>query len=349
MTHAEMAKQSPDIDMKQKDLTLGVVLPGGTEKTATVHGSKPVMDLLVILCAKYHLNPSDHTIELISTNGNRIEFKPNAPIETLEVKKMLIKPKGMVDKKRSPRMPEATVRLVINYKKTHKTVVRVSPQVPVEKLMPAICAKCELDQSTTVLLRNRSSKEPLNLAHSLNDYGLREVHAVDTKGVNPDKLHTSPGHKEDKILASKDNVLKEKENKGLFSIFRRCKKPDQEATVSAPASPVLANHGPGSMTSLSGHASTRSSNAGLSIMPKKRRAPLPPVMVSQSFPSKLLSDSQSHAKPNKGQEESGISHGSLKGSKRKAPPPPVSPCISAPEETTQDKSIKGLEPQEEGA
>ncbi|XP_035248466.1 cordon-bleu protein-like 1 isoform X1 [Anguilla anguilla] len=351
MTHTEMAKKSPDTDMSQeenlgeKDLTLGVVLPGGIEKTATIHGSKPVMDLLVILCAKYHLNPSNHTIELISTDGNHIKLKPNAVIETLEIKKILIKPKGMVDdnNKRSPSMPEATVRLVINYKKTHKTVLRVSPQVPVGELMAAICAKCELDQSTTVLRRNPCSEEPLDLAKSLNDFGLREVYAVDSNGVNSDELPASPRLEEDKSLSSKEKVLKEKENKGLFSIFRRRKKkPDQVCSASAPASPVLAKDRPGSLTSLNGHASTRSSNDGLSVTSKKRRAPLPPMMVSQSFLSNLSdqqTDSQPHDKPIKDQE-SGIDHRSLKGSKRKAPPPPMLPCISTPEETTQDKSIK---------
>ncbi|XP_061082787.1 cordon-bleu protein-like 1 isoform X2 [Conger conger] len=343
MTHTEMDKTSPDTDMSQKEnlvekvLTLGVALPGGVEKTVTIHGSKPVMDLFIILCAKYHLNPSNHTVELISTSGNCIKFKPNAPIETLEVKKMLIKPKGMANKnrKQSPSMPEATVRLVINYKTAHKTVVRVSPLVPVEELMSAICAKCELDRSTTVLLRNPCSEEPLDLAHSLNDFGLREVYAVDSKGVCSDKLPASPRNEEDENVLRKDQVLKEKENKGLFSIFRRSKKtPDQVASVSASVSPALTKDG--------GHGPTGSS-AGLSIAPKKRRAPLPPMMASQCFPSNLSNlhtDSLSHAKPDKGQEDSGIGHGSLKGLKRKAPPPPVLPCISTPEELKQDKSIK---------
>lgn len=70
--------------------------------------SKPMIDLLVMLCAEYHLNPSGHTIELISTNKNHIKFKPNALIGTLEAEKVLLKPKGMEDKnkKTGPQMPE---------------------------------------------------------------------------------------------------------------------------------------------------------------------------------------------------------------------------------------------------
>ncbi len=60
--------------------------------------SKPMMDLLVMLCAKYHLNPSGHTIELITTNRNCVKFKPNALIGALEPEKILLKPKGMEDK-----------------------------------------------------------------------------------------------------------------------------------------------------------------------------------------------------------------------------------------------------------
>lgn len=67
-----------------------------------------MIDLLVMLCAKYHLNPSGHTIELVSTNKNHIKFKPNALIGHLEAEKVLLKPKGMEDKnkKTGPQMPE---------------------------------------------------------------------------------------------------------------------------------------------------------------------------------------------------------------------------------------------------
>lgn len=66
-----------------------------------------MMDLLVMLCAKYRLNPSSHTVELISTNQNHIKFKPNALIGALEAEKILLKPKG-ADKNRTmgPQIPE---------------------------------------------------------------------------------------------------------------------------------------------------------------------------------------------------------------------------------------------------
>ncbi|XP_036395903.1 cordon-bleu protein-like 1 [Megalops cyprinoides] len=325
LRHSDMDQKENLLD---QDLTLGVVLPDGLEKTATVHGSKPVMDLLITLCAKYHLNPSSHAIELTSANGDRIKFIPNALIGALQADKVLIRPKGMDDKnkKPGPRVPEATVRLVINFKKTQKTVLRVNPRIPLQELMPAVCQKCDFDQKTTVLLRDFCSEEPLDLTQSLNDFGLREVYAKDTK--------------DEKSPVGKDKTLKEKENKGLFSMFKRStKKPDQVVTGSTPGSPVLREQQtPGGVNSPNTNGPV--SNATLSDMPKKRRAPPPPMAASPSCPSNLR-DHQSNSEPSlPAQEESGIIRGSLKSSKRKAPPPPSPPSVITPDKTAGDKSIK---------
>ncbi|XP_015214373.2 cordon-bleu protein-like 1b isoform X1 [Lepisosteus oculatus] len=337
-------------NLMDKDIILTVVLPGGTEKTATVHGSKPMMDLLVALCSKYHLNPSSHTIELISTNRNQIKFKPNALIGTLNAEKIILKPKGTDEKnkKAAPQMPEATVRLVINYKKTQKTVLRVNPKVPLEELISAVSEKCEFDPKSTVLLKDVHSQEPLDLSKSLNDHGIREVYAKDGKGVGLTDLQVSSVHQENISQPNKDKILKEKE-KGFFSIFRKSKKkPDQSATASAPASPTLNQQRPGSMSSLSAHASMYNSNTLPSEMPKKRRAPLPPMMVSQSFPTNLSecqTNAQPEASPTSDQDLPGLSRGSssessLKRTKRKAPPPPSPPSKIAQDEDLQDRNIK---------
>lgn len=71
--------------------------------------SKPVMDLLVTLCGSYHLNPSDYTVELLSPNKNNISFKPNSPIGLLEAEKIVLKPKGVEEKIRTPYMPEVRI------------------------------------------------------------------------------------------------------------------------------------------------------------------------------------------------------------------------------------------------
>ncbi|XP_072541818.1 cordon-bleu protein-like 1b isoform X2 [Salminus brasiliensis] len=353
---------SPHTAMEQKEnpleqeLLLTVVLPEGVEKATVVHGSKPMMDLLVMLCAKYHLNPSGHTIELVSTNRNHVKFKPNALIGSLEAEKVLLKPKGMEDKnkKTGPQMPEATVRMVINYKKTQKTILRVNPRLPLQELLPAICEKCDFEPQSTVLLRNVHSEDPLDLSNSLNELGLREVYARDTRVISPASFPPSPTHS-DIIHPGKDKLQKEKENKGLFGLFKRGSKKRQEqaSTVSAPASPVHRKQRPVSMSSLSTHSPTYDSNTMPSDTPKKRRAPLPPNMISsQGMPSDLSqqnSGAQPTTPPDGDQVTAALSRSSstgssLKRSKRKAPPPPTSPSSlsAAPDEALQDRAVTGL-------
>ncbi|KAL4656617.1 cordon-bleu protein-like 1 isoform X2 [Arapaima gigas] len=342
--HAAMEQKENAVD---QDLTLTVVLPGGVEKVTAIQWSQPMMDLLVMLCAKYHLNPSGHTIDLISANRNHIKFKPNALIGTLGAEKILIKPKGMDDKtkKTGPQMPEATVRLIINHRKTQKTILRVNPRVPLEELLPAVCEKCEFDQKTTVLLRDVHSDQPLDLAKSLNDYGLREVYAKDKKGMSPASCPDPLLHQGSGSPPDKDKNVKEKERKGFLSMFRRSKKKNSQAvTSSAPASPVLDKRARSSKAPQGGEMSGYCSNTMPSEGSKKRRAPLPPVMASLSFPSDLnqnQSDGQSGASVEGQQVKPGLSRGSsessLKRTKRKAPPPPGT---VSPDETPLDRTNK---------
>ncbi|XP_029391637.1 cordon-bleu protein-like 1 isoform X4 [Mus pahari] len=253
-------------NMIDKDIELSVVLPGDIPKTTTVHGSKPVMDLLVFLCAQYHLNPSSHTIDLLSAEENLIKFKPNTPIGMLDVEKVILKPKSLDKKKPTPIIPEKTVRVVINFKKTQKTIVRVSPHAPLQDLAPIICSKCEFDPLHTVLLKDYQAQEPLDLTKSLNDLGLRELYAMDIS-------------RESCQISHNPDIVKEKENKGIFSFFQRSKK-KREQTASAPATPLVSKHRP-SFTRSNTISKPYISNTLPSDAPKKRRAPLPPMPPSQ--------------------------------------------------------------------
>lgn len=71
--------------------------------------SKPMMDLLIFLCAQYHLNPSSYTIDLLSPEKNNIKFKPNTPIGLLDVEKVILKPKNLDKKKPTPIIPEVRI------------------------------------------------------------------------------------------------------------------------------------------------------------------------------------------------------------------------------------------------
>ncbi|XP_054418548.1 cordon-bleu protein-like 1 isoform X2 [Pteronotus mesoamericanus] len=259
-------------NMIDKDIELSVVLPGDIIKSTTVHGSKPMMDLLIFLCAQYHLNPSSYTIDLLSAEKKPIKFKPNTPVGMLEVEKVILKPKILDKKKPTPIIPEKTVRVVINFKKTQKTIVRVNPHASLQELAPIICSKCEFDPLHTLLLKDYQSQEPLDLTKSLNDLGLRELYAMD---VSKDSCQISQNL----------DIMKEKENKGFFGFFQRSKK-KRDQTASAPATPLVSNNRP-TFTRSNTISKTYISNTLPSDAPKKRRAPLPPMTASQSVPQNL--------------------------------------------------------------
>ncbi|NXJ77554.1 COBL1 protein, partial [Trogon melanurus] len=268
-----------------KDIELSVVLPGDVIKYTTVNGRQPMMDLLIFLCAQYHLNPSSYTIELVSAENSQIKFKPNTPVGMLEVEKVILKPKHMDKKKPAPVIPEQTVRVVINYKKTQKTVVRVSPHSPLQELIPIICSKCEFDPSHTLLLKNYQSQEPLDVTKSLNDLGLRELYAMDISRGKLSFLNCS--YRKDNSYQSENlDVLKEKENKGFFGFFQRNKKKREQA-ASAPATPLMSKPRPTFITRSNTVSKQYDSNTLPSEMPKKRRAPLPPLPSSRSAPQEL--------------------------------------------------------------
>ncbi|NXP30189.1 COBL1 protein, partial [Leiothrix lutea] len=268
-----------------KDIELSVVLPGDVIKYTTVNGRKPMMDLLIFLCAQYHLNPSSYTIELVSAENSQIKFKPNTPVGMLEVEKVIVKAKQMDKKKPAPVIPEQTVRVVINYKKTQKTVVRVSPHSPLQELIPIISSKCEFDPSHTLLLKSYQSQEPLDMTKSLNDLGLRELYAMDvSQAASPVDLNL-PSF-QGSYQSENIDVLKEKENKGFFSFFQRNKKKREQA-ASAPATPLMSKPRPAFITRSNTVSKQYDSSTLPAEMPKKRRAPLPPMPSSRSAPQEL--------------------------------------------------------------
>ncbi|XP_072306939.1 cordon-bleu protein-like 1 [Eucyclogobius newberryi] len=327
-----------DVSPLQREHSLSVVLPGGLEKTTTVHGSKPVMDLLVTLCASHHLNPSDYTVEVLSPSNTSISFKPNSPIGLLEAQKIVLKPRSGEEKIKTPYVPEATVRLLINYNKSHKAVVRVNPRLPLEKLLPVVCDKCEFEYESTVLLRDSESKEPLDLSRTLNELGLREMFAKDTavKEYTGHQHHTEAAIAPNKVSSSsslQDLTKMEKkksENKGLFSLFiKHKKKSELSQAVSAPTSPGL--------KSRSASVSTQDVTPGTTPtadLPKKRRAPPPPMGASNSTPNHL---STCHL-----QEIQRSGDDTLRSTKKRAPPPPP-PVANHDQDfdTTKDCALPG--------
>ncbi|NXC69891.1 COBL protein, partial [Anhinga anhinga] len=250
-------------NMINRLVDLTVILPSGVEQKSTVQGGKAVMDLLVDLCSQYRLNPSQHSLELKSLGTQQpLSYKPNTLIGALDIQTVLLKEKVPEEKTKRPlpRVPEKSVRLVVNYLKTQKTVVRVSPEVPLHNIIPAICEKCEVSQEHIVLLRDGITGEELELTKSLEELGIKELYAWDRKREPSRKASVS----NDAIEKEKTRLL------GLFKADRRSSK----GFSTAPNSPSV-----NSRSSSLGPSLSLGNISGMTANPevKKRRAPPPPV------------------------------------------------------------------------
>ncbi|XP_056339107.1 protein cordon-bleu isoform X11 [Oenanthe melanoleuca] len=301
-----------------------VVLPSGVEQKCTVQGSKAVMDVLVDLCSQYHLNPSQHSLELKSSGAQQVlSYKPNTLIGALDVQTVLLKEKIPEEKAKRPlpRVPEKSVRLVVNYLKTQKAVVRVSPEVPLHNIIPAICEKCEVSQEHLVLLRDGITGEELELTKSLEELGIKELYAWDRK-KEPNR----------KASVSSDAIEKEKTRLlGLFNADRRGSK----GFSTAPNSPSV-----NSRSSSLGSSLSLGNISGMTANPegKKRRAPPPPVAAPPVLPNAEVRGQERTA----AQISQGASLNDLRKKKRRAPLPPTAsaPPTPAMPNRTEDREDK---------
>ncbi|KAM4705096.1 protein cordon-bleu [Rhinophrynus dorsalis] len=341
-------------NMLPRKMDLSIYLPDGQEKAITVDGSKAVMDLLVDLCSQYHLNPAQHVLEVkFGASQQPLTLRPNTLIGTLDVDTVYLKEKVTEVKPRKPppRIPEKTVRLIVNFLGTQKAVVRVNPEVPLQSILPSICEKCEFNHENVILLSDSISKEELDMAKSLKDLGIKELYVWNSKQEKNRSLSTSS-----------DNT--EKEKKGILGFFRSYKKSSKnegnvgvvdkedyeevfkiastsgnnsEGFSTAPSSPSV-----NSRPIAFGASLSLSNISGIGAKPemKKRRAPPPPKPapqevvfeknMEQKIPEQLSSTIQNEEQKKK----------------RRAPPPPTSQVPNAVNEEEENrKSTTGNERQ----
>ncbi|XP_061850835.1 protein cordon-bleu isoform X2 [Colius striatus] len=326
-------------NMINRSVDFKVILPSGVEQKSTVQGSKAVMDLLVDLCSQYHLNPSQHSLELKSSGTQQpLNYKPNTLIGSLDVQTVLLKEKVPEEKTRRtlPRVPEKSVRLVVNYLKTQKTVVRVSPEVPLHNIIPAICEKCEVSQEHVVLLRDGITGEELELTKSLEELGIKELYAWDRKREPSQNASVS----NDAIEREKTRLL------GLFQADRRSSKTEEHLMMNrdcgeedvfsssstsegsldgfstAPNSPSVNSRSSSLAPSLSlGNISGMPANPEV----KKRRAPPPPVVTPALQKFEISGQEKTAA-----QISQGASLNDLQKKKRRAPLPPTASAPPTP-------------------
>ncbi|KAA0702955.1 Protein cordon-bleu [Triplophysa tibetana] len=312
----------------QSSVDLHITLPTGYQTTINVDGRKALMDLLVDLCSQYHLNPTYHTLELLSPDAQPVTFKPNALLGALDVSCALIKERVFEDKvvrKPPPKVPEKTVRLVVNYHRNQKAVLRVNPLVPLHTLVPVICQKCEFDPAHVLLLTDNISNLKLDLDKSLSDLEIKELYVLDQTLVRQPKMTLTPALSYSAESLHSTQSLSGSERKGLlgFLKFNRRKSKTSEDMDSLDGDSVVDNadtNKNGVTVVPSGLCvETRPSTLGQSqsvmnisrmspkVELKKRRAPAPPPAPTQTMTSQNL----------------------LK--KRKAPVAPPTPTPSTPE------------------
>ncbi|XP_030869072.2 protein cordon-bleu isoform X4 [Gorilla gorilla gorilla] len=300
--------------LRASTMDVTVVLPSGLEKRSVLNGSHAMMDLLVELCLQNHLNPSHHALEIRSSETQQpLSFKPNTLIGTLNVHTVFLKEKVPEEKVKPgpPKVPEKSVRLVVNYLRTQKAVVRVSPEVPLQNILPVICAKCEVSPEHVVLLRDNIAGEELELSKSLNELGIKELYAWDNR-------------RETFRKSSLGNDDADKEKKKFLGFFKVNKRSNSKGCLTTPNSPSMHSR---SLTL--GPSLSLGSISGVSVKSemKKRRAPPPPGSGPpvQDKPSEKVSLG---------------SQIDLQKKKRRAPappppqPPPPSPLIP---NRTEDK------------
>ncbi|XP_075868577.1 protein cordon-bleu isoform X4 [Nelusetta ayraudi] len=286
---------------------LQLSLPGGYKTSVTEDGSKALMDLLVELCGRHHLNPALHTLELVSPEGRALAFKPNALLGSLDVASVHIKEKVSEEKvahRPAPKVPEKTIRLMVNYHGSQKAVVRVNPSVPLGTLVPVICEKCDFDTAHVLLLRDSVSRRELPLDKSLSELDIKELYVHNRSLVLQPKMASAPALYHSDSVRSSTTSLSRAEKKGFLGLFQFGRKSkglstasvvssveDQSSTLGQSQSvmnfpsmsprtqnkkrraPAL----PAAPTPSMGHAGFDSYQMGSETQQRKRKAPVPPA------------------------------------------------------------------------
>ncbi|XP_028984507.1 protein cordon-bleu isoform X2 [Betta splendens] len=320
-------------NMLRPTVDLQLTLPQGNQISVTEDGSKALMDLLVELCSRYHLNPALHTLELLSAEGHPLGFKPNVLLGSLNVACVLIKEKVFEDKvvrRPAPKVPEKTVRLMVNYHNSQKAVVRVNPFLPLQALIPNICEKCDFDSGHVLLLKDSISRHELPLDKSLTHLGLKELYVHDQRLVLQPKMASAPALNYSDTVRSSTATLGRPEKKGLLSFFQFSRRKSKTESTSMDMDDcdekLIQNTDTQSMClstvsgvpTLEDRPSTLGQSQSVMTLPrmspkaenKKRRAPAPPGAVVQTscegYQIGLNSESQQR--------------------KRRAPVPPPTPA-----------------------
>uniref|UniRef100_A0A3P9IYG3 Cordon-bleu WH2 repeat protein n=1 Tax=Oryzias latipes TaxID=8090 RepID=A0A3P9IYG3_ORYLA len=257
-------------------VTFQLTLPQGRQISMTEDGSKALMDLLVELCSRHHLNPALHTLDLWSSEGLPLAYKPNSHLGSLNVACVLIKEKVVEEKvarRPAPKVPEKTTRLMVNYHVNQKAVVRVNPLVALQSLIPTICSKCELDPSHVLLLKDSVSHHDLPLDKSLAELGIKELYVHDQSLVFQPKMASAPVLNFSDSISSTAAGSGGPQKKGLLGILQFSRRKSKDQSSLSAVSTTEDHPGILGKSQSVSHIHTMSPKTET----KKRRAPPPPA------------------------------------------------------------------------
>ncbi|KAM8826821.1 protein cordon-bleu isoform 1-T1 [Synchiropus picturatus] len=304
----------------RQTVDLQLTLPGGGRASHTADGRKALMDLLVELCSRFHLNPALHTLELYSPEGHCVGFKPNLLLGSLDVASVLIKEKVLEEKvarRPAPKVPEKTVRLMVNYHGNQKAVVRVNPLSPLQDLIPVIADKCDFNPAHVLLLRDSVSHRELPLDRSLTQLGVKEVYVLDQSLALLPKMASAPVLNYPDSTYSSSASLSRAEKKSFLGLFqtRRAEASNTVETMDTDRYTDTHSNGTYSVTGVSPSSPSPHKMSPKSDL-KKRRAPAPPATAA---PTVEESHTRSH--------QVGYVSETMQR-KRKAPAPPTPASIT---------------------
>ncbi|KAI4811858.1 hypothetical protein KUCAC02_014730 [Chaenocephalus aceratus] len=285
-----------DMDAKENLLRptvdLQLTLPQGHPTAVTEDGSKALMDLLVEQCSRHHLNPALHTLELLTPEGHSLGFKPNVLLGSLNVACVLIKEKVWEEKvvrRPAPKVPEKTVRLMVNYHGSQKAVVRVNPLVPLQDgisrhelpldrslLGPGAQGALQSIRSNTNSLGRAEKKGLLGIFQFSKRKTKTETTSMDMDDCDDtqsDRLSTASG-----VISAEDRPRTLGQSQSVMNIPRLSPKSEAKKR----RAPAL----PGAPTPSMGHSSFEGYEMGLGTetLQRKRKAPAPPPTPASTTP-----------------------------------------------------------------
>ncbi|KAK3591154.1 hypothetical protein CHS0354_040220 [Potamilus streckersoni] len=169
-------------EVVEENVDLNVLMPDGRTKQVTVEPNTPMMDLLVNLAASSRLNPTKHTLCVLSPDRKKmVDYKAHQTVGSLTTTEnrtvfLQIVPKKTEEEKKKSKSAqpfEMTYRFTINLPHGQKKVVRMSPKTALSEIHQTICQERHFDPACYSFQLPQYPDQPLGLHLTLKDLDLK--------------------------------------------------------------------------------------------------------------------------------------------------------------------------------